>query len=206
MARLKADTPFIHPGCKIVDSQFGAYVEIGEGSRISNSSFGDYSYTDQQADIANADVGKFCNIAARTRIGPADHPMDRASQHHMLYRSDDYWDDAPVWGEFFEQRAARRVILGADCWIGAHAIIKPGINVGTGAIVASGAVVTHDVAPYMIVAGVPAKPLRERFPPKLAKALANLAWWDWSHEKLRDCLPDFRALGAKEFVKKYQAQ
>ena len=142
MARLSAETPFLHPGCKIVDSRFGAFVEIGEGSRILNSEFGDYSYTDQQADIANTDVGKFCNIAARTRIGPTDHPMDRASQHHMLYRSDDYWDDAPVWDEFFEQRAARRVVLGADCWIGAHAIIKPGVTIGTGAIVASGAVVT----------------------------------------------------------------
>lgn len=203
MARLAADRPVIHDGCTIVDSDFGAFVEIGAGSRILNSRIGDYSYTDQQADIANADIDKFCNIAARCRIGPTDHPMDRASLHHMLYRSADYWDDAPIWDSFFEHRAARRATLMPDSWIGAQAIIKPGVTIGTGAVVAAGAIVTRDVAPYMIVAGVPAEPLRERFAPDLAEKLMNLAWWTWDHDRLRAALPDFRDLPAEAFVEKY---
>ncbi|CAN0606453.1 unnamed protein product, partial [Ectocarpus sp. 12 AP-2014] len=64
MARLSADTPFIHPECDISDSTFGAYVEIGKGSRIAHSSLDDYSYCDRYADIANAQIGKFADIAA----------------------------------------------------------------------------------------------------------------------------------------------
>ena len=59
MARLSADTPFIHPDCEITGSSFGAYIEIGKGSRVNNSYFGDYSYCDRYADVANAQIGKF---------------------------------------------------------------------------------------------------------------------------------------------------
>ena len=59
MARLTADTPFLHPECEITESRFGAYVEIGRGTRVAYSTFGDYSYCDRYADIANAEIGKF---------------------------------------------------------------------------------------------------------------------------------------------------
>ena len=82
MARLQEDTPFLHPGCSLTDSQFGRFVEIGAGSRIAYTTFGDYSYCDRYADIANTTIGKFANIASFTRIGPTDHPMDGAAMHH----------------------------------------------------------------------------------------------------------------------------
>ena len=95
------------------------------------------------------------------------------------------------------------MIIGHDVWIGHGAIILPGRTIGNGAVIAAGAVVTKDVAPYTIVAGVAAKPVKLRFPEKLANALQELAWWDWEHETLRHALPDFRALGAEAFVEKY---
>lgn len=52
--------------------------------------------------------------------------------------------------------------IGADCWLGAHAIVLPFVTIGDGAVVAAGAVVTKDVEPYSIVAGVPARFLRMR--------------------------------------------
>lgn len=203
MPRLSAHAPFVHHGCEISNSQFGAYCEVGQGSRVVNSTFEDYAYCDRLSDIANTTVGKFANIAAMTRIGPTDHPMDHASLHHFLYRSSYYWDDAADDPAFFAARAARRTVIGPDTWIGHGAIIKPEVTIGAGAVIASGAVVTKDVPPYMIVAGLPATPLRPRFAPTIAERLMALGWWDWSHERLRAALMDFRAMKAEAFLEKY---
>ncbi|GIT90650.1 acetyltransferase [Jannaschia pagri] len=203
MARLSAETPFIHPECHITDSTFGAYVEIGRGSRVAHASLDDYSYCDRYADIANARIGKFSNIAAFARIGATDHPLDTAACHHFLYRSDDYWDDADRDAAFFAHRQSRVAEIGHDTWIGAGAMVKPEVTLGHGAVVAAGAVVTKDVAPYTIVAGTPAKVLRLRQPTEVADRLIALAWWDWSHDALRAALRDFRAMRAEAFLEKY---
>ncbi|MEL6125040.1 MAG: chloramphenicol acetyltransferase [Pseudomonadota bacterium] len=203
MPRLTADTPFLHPDCQIIDCRFGRFVEVGQGSRVAHSELGDYSYCDRVADIANARVGKFASIASFVRIGATDHPMHTASMHHFLYRSDDYWDDAGRDEAWFARRKARTATIGHDVWIGHNAQIKPEVTIGHGAIVASGAVVTKDVAPYQIVAGVPAAPVRMRFPGEIVDRLIELAWWDWDHDRLRITLPDFRALSAEAFLDKY---
>ena len=95
------------------------------------------------------------------------------------------------------------MVIGHDTWIGHNAQVKPEVTVGHGAVVAAGAVVTKDVAPFMIVAGVPAKPMRERLPGPVAERMMALAWWDWDHERLRAALADFRALKAEAFLEKY---
>lgn len=203
MPKLSPVTPLIHPDCQISNSTFGAYCEVGRLSRVLNSTFEDYSYCDQFSDITNTTVGKFANIAAMTRIGPTDHPMANASLHHFLYRSSYYWDDIRDDDTFFEKRHARRSVIGPDTWIGHGVIIKPDVTIGAGAVIASGAVVTKDVPPYMIMAGLPATPLRPRFPVQIADRLQALAWWDWSHETLRTALPDFRTMPAEAFLEKY---
>ncbi len=205
MPRLSPTEPLIHDGARITNSAFGAWCEVGAGAVITNSTFADYAYCDRLADIANTTVGRFSNIAAMTRIGPTDYPYQNAAQHHFLYRSSYYWDDVPDDPAFFAARAARRTHLGADCWIGHGAIIKPEITVGIGAIIAAGAVVTKDVAPFMIVAGCPAQPLRARFDARIVERLLALAWWDWDHQALRSALQDFRALKAEAFLEKYHA-
>lgn len=203
MARLSPDTPFVHDGATLVATTCGRFVEIGQGSRIANAEIGDYSYCDRYADIANATIGKFANIASFTRIGATDHPLDTAACHHFLYRSADYWDDTEDDASFFAARAARRAYIGHDTWIGHGAMIKPEVRLGDGAVVASGAIVTKHVAPYTIVAGTPAVKLRDRQPPAIAERLIALAWWDWSHDRLRDTLADFRSLRAEAFLEKY---
>lgn len=204
MARLTADTPFIHPECEVTGSTFGAFVEVRKGSRVNNAHFGDYSYCDRYADISNAQIGKFANIAAFCRIGATDHPLDTAACHHFLYRSADYWDDAEHDESFFVHRRSRTATIGHDTWIGAGAMIKPEVTLGHGAVVAAGAVVTKDVDPYTIVTGTPAKPLRVRQPSGIAERLIALAWWDWSHTDLRKALNDFRNLKAEAFLEKYE--
>ncbi|WP_170334244.1 chloramphenicol acetyltransferase [Ruegeria arenilitoris] len=205
MARLRSDQPFIHPDCQITGSTFGEFVEIGAGTRVANSEFGDYSYCDRTCDIANARIGKFANIASFTRIGATDHPMEKASLHHFHYRSADYWDDAEDDADWFAHRAGRTAFIGHDTWIGHAAIIKPEVTIGHGAVVASGAIVTKDVAPYTIVAGVTAQPVRRRFPEDIADRMMALAWWDWDNSRLRTALPDFRAMSAEAFLEKHEA-
>jgi phosphonate metabolism protein (transferase hexapeptide repeat family) len=200
MTKLSATQPLFHAGATATNSTFGPWTEVGEGARIQNSEFLAYSYCDRFADVANTTVGKFANIAAFTRIGPTDHPMDHASLHHFLYRSSYYFEDVSDDAAFFARRAARRTVLGPDTWVGHGAIIRPDVTVGAGAVIAAGAVVTRDVAPYMIVAGVPATPLRRRFSESVAERMLALAWWDWPHEHLRDRLEDFRNLKAEDFL------
>jgi carbonic anhydrase/acetyltransferase-like protein (isoleucine patch superfamily) len=95
------------------------------------------------------------------------------------------------------------VTLGHDVWIGHGATLLAGVSVGTGAVVGAGAVVSKDVAPFTIVAGVPARPLRERFPKAVQDGLLQLAWWDWEHDRLAGALEDFRTLDAYAFVEKH---
>lgn len=205
MARLKPHRPFLHPDCEITDSTFGGYVEIGRGSRVAHSHLGDYSYCDRLADIANARIGKFSNIASCVRIGATDHPMEKASLHHFHYRSADYFDDADHDQDWFAYRRSRRTTVCHDTWLGHGAQIRPEVTIGTGAVVAGGAIVTRDVAPYMIVAGIPAAPLRARFSDAIADRMTALAWWDWPYNRLRDTLQDFRTLPAEAFLEKHES-
>ena len=69
-------------------------------------------------------------------------------------------------------------MVGNDVWIGFEAVILAGVTIGDGAIVGARAVVTKDVPPYTIVAGVPARPVRKRFSEEEIAALTALKWWD----------------------------
>jgi hypothetical protein len=198
--------PLIDPTAEVTASTLGAYTEVGARTKLLEVALADYSYVVNDSDIAYAEIGKFCSIAAMTRINPGNHPMWRASQSHFTYRASRYFPGAADDAEFFAWRRAHRVTIGHDVWIGHGAIVLPGCAIGDGAIVAAGAVVTKDVAAYTIVAGNPARPIRDRFPAAIAARLQALAWWDWPHEWLRLALEDFRTLSAEAFLDRYEAQ
>ena len=199
-----SETPLVHPTAQVTNSTLGRYTEIGERSRFHDSDLGDYSYLVQDCGVWAARIGKFSNIAAACRINATNHPTWRATLHHFTYRASDYWDDAAVEEDFFDWRRSNGVSIGHDTWLGHGATILPGVTVGDGAAIGAGAVVSKDVAPYTIVGGVPAKPIRERFPRAIAERFQALAWWDWDHDRLRAALEDFRALTAEEFLEKHE--
>jgi phosphonate metabolism protein (transferase hexapeptide repeat family) len=199
-----SETPLVHATARVSGTQLGRFTEIDEGCIVSECEIGDYSYLIRQTEAWCATIGKFSNIASHVRINATNHPTWRATQHHFAYRAGDYWPDATHEDEFFAWRRSNRIHIGHDTWIGHGATILPGVTIGDGAAVGAGAVVSKDVAPYMIVAGVPAKPLRERFPRGIAERLQRLAWWDWQHQALRAALDDFRALPIEAFLEKYE--
>jgi phosphonate metabolism protein (transferase hexapeptide repeat family) len=150
--------------------------------------------------IANTQIGKFANIASNVRINPGFHPYEMPCQHHLLYRREMYGfgenDEA-----FFNYRKTQQVLIGHDTWIGHGAVIMPGIKIGNGAIIGSNAVVTKNVPAFAIVAGVGAKILKYRFPSDIIQAIEKIAWWDWSHDEIKDRLADLKDI--REFIYKY---
>jgi phosphonate metabolism protein (transferase hexapeptide repeat family) len=204
MAKTLSDTPLIDPTASVRACTLGAYTEVGARTTLLEVALDDYSYVVNDSDIAYAMIGKFCSIAAMTRINPGNHPMHRATQSHFTYRASAYFPGEADEAEFFSWRRSDQVGIGHDVWIGHGAIVLPGRQIGTGAVIAAGAIVTKDVPPYTIVAGNPARAIRQRFPDAIAARLQDLRWWDWSHAQLQRALPDFRQLSIEAFLDKYE--
>ncbi len=204
MTKILSEEPLIHPTADVRDCTLGRYTDIGARTVLLEVEVADYSYIVNDSNIAYTKIGKFCSIAAMTRINPGNHPMHRASQAHFTYRASSYFPGETDDAEFFEWRRAHGVAIGHDVWIGHGAIVLPGRSVGDGAVIAAGSVVTKNVAPYAIVAGNPARAIRQRFPTQIAARMEKLEWWHWSHQRLRLALPDFRRMSAQEFLDRYE--
>lgn len=193
--KMLSEAPTVHPSSRVRDSTLGAWTDIGPNCSIGESSIGDYTYFAGDSQVMYATVGRFCSIASHVRINPGNHPMTRVTQHHMTYRRAMFGfgeDDASV----FQWRREHHVTIGNDVWIGHAAIVMPGVNIGDGAVIGSQAVVTKDVPPYTIVGGVPARPIRDRFPRDIAERLQRIAWWNWTREELETRFNDLLNLDA----------
>jgi phosphonate metabolism protein (transferase hexapeptide repeat family) len=202
MTKLSVE-PLVHETAEVNGSKLGRYTEIGARSRVSETVLDDYSYLGIDCEIWCAEIGKFSNIASHVRINATNHPTWRPTLHHFTYRAGDYWPEEKDETEFFDWRRGNAVKIGHDTWLGHGSTILPGVTVGNGSVVGAGAVVSRDVAPYTIVGGVPARLIRERFDAATGNRLDRLAWWDWSHDRLRQALDDFRALDIEAFLSKY---
>ena len=185
------EQPTISPSAIVQSCTLGKFTEIAEQVKLTETSLGDYSYVMERCDIISSSIGKFANIASEVRINPGNHPMEWVSQHHFLYRRRLFGMHEQDNTSFFTWRRIQQVLIGHDTWIGHRAIIMPGIKIGNGSVIAAGAVVTHDVPPYTIVAGVPAKPVRTRFPEAVWRCLEAIGWWDWDHATIKERLEDF---------------
>lgn len=107
---------------------------------------------------SNSGIGINCEINGRVIIG--DNVM--MGPEVVVYTTQHRMDDTAIPMCKQGKTDSKQVIICDDVWIGRRAIIMPGVTIGDGAVVGAAAVVTHDVMPYDIVGGVPAKTIRNR--------------------------------------------
>lgn len=190
---MKPDPNIIFPviGCKTV-------THVRPTIKNPNIIVGDFSYfsdTDFEKHVLhhydfNGDkliIGKFCQIASGVTfiMNGANHQMNAASTYPFYIMQG--WrqtspapEDLPLKGD---------TIIGNDVWIGQNATILPGVHIGDGAIIGLGSIVGHDVDPYTIVAGNPAKPIKKRFDNEMIELLLRLQWWDKDINEIQQLIP-----------------
>lgn len=129
-------------------------------------------------------IGKFCSIAcgAKFLFNSANHTLNSLSTYPFPLFYEEWGLEPKKVAESWDNKGD--IVIGNDVWIGFEAVILAGVTIGDGAIIGTRAVVTKDVAPYTIVGGVPAKPIRKRFDDKTIEKLLNMKWWNWSAEKI----------------------
>ena len=134
-------------------------------------------------------IGKFCSIACGTKFlfNCANHTLKSLSTYTFPLFYEEWELEKSNITTAWDNKGD--IVIGNDVWIGYKAVIMAGVHIGDGAIIAARAVVTKDVPPYTIVGGTPAKEIRKRFDAEVIEQLLILKWWDWSTDKIHQCLP-----------------
>lgn len=134
-------------------------------------------------------IGKFCSIACGTKFlfNCANHTLKSLSTYTFPLFYEEWELEKSNITTAWDNKG--NIIIGNDVWIDYEAVIMAGVHIGDGAIVAARAVVTKDVPPYTIVGGTPAKEIRKRFDAEVIEQLLIQKWWDWSTDKIHQCLP-----------------
>ncbi len=134
-------------------------------------------------------IGKFCSIACGTKFlfNCANHTLKSLSTYTFPLFYEEWELEKSNITTAWDNKGD--IVIGNDVWIGYEAVIMAGVHIGDGAIIAARAVVTKDVPPYTIVGGTLAKEIRKRFDAEVIQQLLILKWWNWSTDKIRQCLP-----------------
>lgn len=164
-----------------LDCKFSSHNRIGRNSFFCGE-LGYGSYIGGYCSI-NAVIGKFCCIAPRVVTTRGNHPSKKwVSIHPAFFSTEKQCGISFTDKNLFQEKDIECVRIGNDVWIGDSVILVGSVKINDGAIVASGSVVTNDVPPYAIVAGVPAKIIKYRFEESDIKYLLNLEWWNKSEK------------------------
>lgn len=145
---------------KVLDfSNFNGNIKVGYGTTFSihNLIHGDI------------EIGRYCQFAPYASINTYNHPTN----HITTYINKNLLD-----GIMSQFKTSRKTVIKNDVWVGKNVIILGGVNIGNGAIIAAGSVVTKNVPAYHVVGGVPAKVIKKRFSVNIIKELEELSWWD----------------------------
>lgn len=154
-----------------------AFLQIGAFTSISGGS------------IRHVSIGRYCALAPDVMIGAHEHPTDWLTVSRLSHvRGLHGWDEVLRPDGDDQSRhhvvpfngSSKRTTIGNDVWLGQGVFIRAGVTIGDGAIIAGCSVVTKDVAPYSVVAGIPAQTKRLRFPETTVERLLKLQWWRYS--------------------------
>lgn len=179
-------------GLPIADQITNPNIKVGRYSYYSGYYHG-HSFDDcarylmpDNEDVDKLIIGSFCSIGTGVSFimaGNQGHRMEWVSTFPFYYFDDAYTNDAV--DAYLPMGDTE---IGHDVWIGAEAMIMPGVKVGHGAMIGARAIVTKNVEPYTIVAGNPAKPIRKRFSDEDIQKLLEMQWWDWSEDQLASAM------------------
>lgn len=158
--------------------------------KVFHSTMGDYSYVGRNSRIIHADIGKFCSIAGETKIGMGTHTLDKISTSPIFTESKNGTKHS--WVKVSAVNPFKRVVVGNDVWIGVRTMVMGGVKIGDGAVIGAGSIVTKDIPPYAVAAGVPAKLIRYRFPQEQIDALLAHPWWNLPEDKLKERIKLFQ--------------
>lgn len=161
----------------IYNCKFGFHNIVYDNTLMVNVSIGDYTYIGGESKIFNTSIGKFCSLGPELRIGLGRHPIHLKSTFPGFYSEKSSCYGVAKEYDNYEPEYLP-IIIGNDVWIGTRAMILDGVRIGDGAIVAAGAVVTKDVPPFAVVAGVPANVIKYRFDQDKIQEMLIEKWWD----------------------------
>lgn len=148
-------------------SNIDKLVEIGSYTHIDDfCDIGSYTYIGRNCSITKSKIGRYCSIGNNVSIGQGEHDLNKVSTSSLFY-------DSP-----YEELTKEECIIENDVWIGVDSIILRGVRIGTGAVVGANSVVTKDVPPFSIVAGVPSKIIRYRFDEAKIVKIEQSKWWE----------------------------
>ncbi|RQP21615.1 CatB-related O-acetyltransferase [Piscinibacter terrae] len=162
--------------------------KLESGTSFFQSTMDRHSFCGYDCEVSHANIGAFVSIANGVVIGGGRHPMEWVGMSPVFYEGRD-----SVKAKFstHAREPSRPVTIGHDVWIGRSAIVLPGVEIGHGAVVGAGAVVTKSVPPYAIVAGNPARIIRFRFSESIIQRLLATQWWSMQDEALLKLGPHF---------------
>jgi len=191
------------PGATIGgEVHYGSHIVLCDHARIYGVSIGSHAYVGSHSHVQYATLGSFVAIGPEVRVGLGIHPMDLVSTYPSFYAS--RASAVVPMARSTRVKEYARVSIGSDVWIGSRAMIMDGVDIGHGAVIAAGAVVTKAVAPYAIVGGVPARLIRFRFPEAIVADLLSIAWWTWPDKLIRERAEDFADV--EQFIEKYRSK
>jgi acetyltransferase-like isoleucine patch superfamily enzyme len=174
---------YIGFGSRISEVSFEGFSKIYPRCSISKASVGLATYICSDSKLVFCNIGRYCSIGPEVMAGLGAHPLTFPSTHPAFFSS--LGQSNVIFQEkSFTYELPRSIEIGHDVWIGARAIIFGGVQLGTGSVVAAGAVVTKSVPPYAVVAGVPARIIKYRFSQDKIDSLLSSGWWELSLSQL----------------------
>lgn len=159
--------------------------KINARSQVINSSFGKYSYCGSGCVFVNCHIGRYCSIADNVAAGLASHPLHWVSTSPAFYRCGERQSIPNDMAVLNYDPCPEETVIENDVWIGFGAIIKAGVHIGNGAVIAMGSVVTHDVPDYAVVGGNPARIMKYRYSDELIARFLDTRWWDLEDSVLK---------------------
>ena len=171
------------------NSNFTKYTKIGPFVRLFNSHVGKYSRVSKGCSLLFTSIGNFCSLSDHVQLGAGRHPLNYASTSQLFYN---YNSLSNQWVRPISLEQNLPITIGSDVWIGSRSLVMGGVNIGHGAVVGSRALVTKNVPPYAIVAGVPAKVIKYRFSQEIIDRLLQIQWWEFNDKKIHEHIDFFR--------------